>query len=542
MECGGEETLANSDSNSAPIFEKRILTETEQKDEINRNYLPNLSEYQQISYHTKKDEDYVLYPNVNYQDESKKSFYIFYNNNLSGLKSLYTKELKRLKDNYPFVLYHIMDFLDQLDLKLDADSYYNPFKLISKLISYNYQTEVDKARSIAKNLIKIKKIENSYKTDIKIRAFEIKVNDGKEGIFNELSFDEKYDYPAIEINFSILADKHKDSLSYIIELDKLLNYYLKELGENIVEENQKNKLCFILNRASFYLSNKEKLREQYKLNVLIKLDKLRRKINYLLLQNRFKFEENKRPILNINIERCIILINSLKTTSIYIEKTELCKFIVELESALDRKANNLKDQKDFETMNLDEIGRIVQVRDRNITSNEKVKEEIANMIEELEEQKKKNEAEIESIAASIGMKLVGNTLQMISGVPPLNNIINEERREKTDDERKKEGMERINQLRADNEKIKKNITKNKNRLERVNVAQAYDIEFVNIFKLYKQLIRRNYDLRNNFSGVILSENREMAQINKDTNKNKYEEQINLREYEIKEISKEVVFE
>ena len=542
MECGGEETLANSDSNSAPIFEKRILTETEQKDEINRNYLPNLSEYQQISYHTKKNEDYVLYPNVNYQDESKKSFYIFYNNNLSGLKNLYTKELKRLKNNYPFVLYHIMDFLDQLDLKLDADSYYNPFKLISKLISYNYQTEVDKARSIAKNLIKIKNIENSYKTDIKIKAFEIKVNDGKEGIFNELYFDEKYDYPAIEINFSILADKYKDSLSYIIELDKLLNYYLKELGENIVEENQKNKLCFILNRASFYLSNKEKLREDYKLNVLTKLDKLRRKINYLLLQNRFKFEENKRPFLNINIERSIILINSLKTTSIYIEKTELYKFIIELESALDRKANNLKDQKDFETMNLDEIGRIVQVRDRNITSNEKVKEEIANMIEELEEQKKKNEAEIESIAASIGMKLVGNTLQMISGIPPLNNIINEERREKTDDERKKEGMERINQLRADNEKIKKNITKNKNRLERVNVAQAYDIEFVNIFKLYKQLIRRNYDLRNNFSGVILSENREMAQINKDANKNKYEEQINLREYEIKEISKEVVFE
>ena len=259
----------------------------------------------------------------------------------------------------------------------------------------------------------------------------------------------------------------------------------------------------------------------------------------MLLQNRFKFEENKRPFLNINIERSIILINSLKTTSIYIEKTELYKFIIELESALDRKANNLKDQKDFETMNLDEIGRIVQVRDRNITSNEKVKEEIANMIEELEEQKKKNEAEIESIAASIGMKLVGNTLQMISGIPPLNNIINEERREKTDDERKKEGMERINQLRADNEKIKKNITKNKNRLERVNVAQAYDIEFVNIFKLYKQLIRRNYDLRNNFSGIILSENREMAQIDKDTNKTKYEEQVKFREYEIKEISKEV---
>ena len=67
------------------------------------------------------------------------------------------------------------------------------------------------------------------------------------------------------------------------------------------------------------------------------MDKLKRKIDYLLLQHRFKFELSKRPILNINIERCIILINSLGTTTIYVEKIELQKFIKELEFDLKEK-------------------------------------------------------------------------------------------------------------------------------------------------------------------------------------------------------------
>ena len=48
--------LPIDDSNSAPTLIKKILTEKEQKDEINRNYLYNLSEYQQISYDIKNDE------------------------------------------------------------------------------------------------------------------------------------------------------------------------------------------------------------------------------------------------------------------------------------------------------------------------------------------------------------------------------------------------------------------------------------------------------------------------------------------------------
>ena len=336
-----------------------------------------------------------------------------------------------------------------------------------------------------------------------------------------------------------MANEYKDSLSYIIELDKLLNKYLKQMGENIVDLEQKKRICFILNRASFYLSNKEALKEQYELNIIKRMDKLRRKINYLLLQNRFKFEQSKRPILDINIERCIILINSLKITSIYIEKIELQKFIRELEYALERKANNLKEQKNFDALNINEIRELVQVRDVVINSNEKIKEAIQDKIEELEEEKEKNEAEIQSILANIGMKLVGDTFQSIAGVPPVNTITKEEKKESPEGVSKKEGMDRINELREEKKKIEKKIRNYRNRIEKITVNQNYDIVFINIMKLYQQLIRRNYLLRKDYSGIILSEKREIASIQlKDSTK--FEEQVNNREYEIKEISKEVI--
>lgn len=533
--------LSIEDSNSAPPLEKKTLTEKEQKDEINRNYLDNLSTYQQISYEIKNDdgEDEALRPNVNYQDESKQGFYIFYNNNLSKLKDLYENELKKLKDGHPIVLHHIKDFLEKLDFDYDESTYYNPLRLISKVISYNYEPIVKKARDIASNLISIKNIEQIHGNDLKKSVVEINTFDGKEKIFNEISCFEKQDYTAIEINFSNLANLYKDSLSYIIELDKLLNIYLKQMGENIVDIEQKKRMCFILNRASFYLSNKEIIKEQYDLNILIKMDKLRRKIDYLLLQNRFKFEQNQRPILGINIERCIILNNSLKSTTIFIEKTELKKFIVELEYALERKANNLKETKNFDALNLNEIKELIQVRDVVINSNEKIKEAMQDKIEELEEGLEKNNSEIQSILASIGMKLVGDTFQVISGVPPVNQIKKEEKKETTEGESKKKGMDRINELRSENKKIEKKIRNYRNRLEKINVSQNYDIEFINIMKLYQQLVRRNYLTRNDFSGLILLEKREMVTIQlKDSTK--LEEQADKREYEIKEISKEVI--
>ena len=163
-------------------------------------------------------------------------------------------------------------------------------------------------------------------------------------------------------------------------------------------------------------------------------------------------------------------------------------------------------------MSLDEIREIVQVRDVNIISYENIREAIQNKIEKLEEEKERNEAEIQSIATSLGIQFVGDGIKTIAGVPPVNQMLKEEKKGNTEGEPKKEGMDRINELRKENKKIERKIRNFKNKLERIKVNQNYDIQFINIMKLYQQLVRRNYHIRNDFSGIILSEKRKMASI------------------------------
>ena len=56
--------------------------------------------------------------------------------------------------------------------------------------------------------------------------------------------------------------------------------------------------------------------------------------------------------------------------------------------------------------------------------------------------------------------------------------------------------------------------------------------------MYSQLYRRNYHVRNDYSGIILAEKRKLALVRDTNNVENMEEMVNLREYEIKEISKD----
>ena len=541
-------------SSSAPISKITELSEEEQKEQINKNYLPNLSNYQKISIKLKdekeKDKFFILYPDSNYTDDSKKGFYIFYNNNLTLLKELYEFELKKLVKNHTIVLYHIKDYLKKLDIKYDEESYYHPFRIASWLISLNYQPIVDKARSLADNLIKIKNIEKLYGTDIKNYICEIIINDDPEEIFKNIKYEEKSQenesiYLNAENRFGQLENDYKDNLTYVIELEKLLDEYLGIIGQNPSTSEKKNFLCFILNRASFYLSNAaEQLRENLDLELLKKLDKLRRKINNLLLKYRYKFEENKKSILEIEIEKFKSLKDAIDVKSIYLEKTDVQKYIIQLEDALQNKASNLKAEKNFETLSLKEIQEIASLRDVNINSNENIKEAMENKISELNAKKDSNNSEIAIISAEIGSDAVGKIVSQLTGIPQINNNKKEDKttdnkkEDKTTDNKKEVGTKRISQLIAENKQIEKDIQNYKNKIERLNVNQNYDIDFINILKLYILLIRKNYHTRNDYSGLIITETKKIY-LNKKSKNIGYEnvEETSLREYEIKEISK-----
>ena len=567
-------TLDSSSSNQYPTLTTSNLTskpstqisEEEEKNEILNNYVPDLSNYQQISFKIKNNNKvFMLYPDVNFE-ENKKGYYIFYNNNLALLKDFFTAELERLKKEHPLVLHHIGEFLNELDEKYDADTYYDPMKLISRLISYGYQPMVDKARSIAKNLIKINKIEKIFGKDLKNRICEVIVNDDKERIFDDFAFfaadffilksnkstkdkdklskrienlgkgylnEKEILYFEAESKFRELENKYKDKLNYIIELEKLLDIYMQEIGENATETEKIKFLCFILNRASYYLAHpSEQLLGNNSLEILKQLSKLRRKINNLLLTYRYKFEQNKRPILDIQIARYKSLIDTFDTTSIYIQPAEVKKFIEDLEDSLERKANNLKEEKNFDSLSIEQIREIVRIRDGNLSSNEKIIQAMEEKIDELEEKISAAESEMLKIAGEVSLKVVKKGIEIVFQVPPT-----QENENPTPNENQKKAIERINELKNENKKLQKQVNNYKNKLEKLKINQKYDIVFINILKLYSQLYRRNYHLRIDYSGIILSEKRKLFPYKDKNNVETMKEDENLREYEIKEISK-----
>ena len=548
------ESFEKPDSNSSSAPTSITTSEipeisTEQlKNEIKLNYLPILSSYQKISIKTKdkkeNDKIFDIKPDVNYIDgDSKKSYYVFYNNNLTGLREFYKYELDRLLDKHSIILYYISDYLTKLDINIENKSNYDPLSMASWLLSLTNQSTVNKAKTLARNLIAIRDIENTlYGTNLTQNICEVTVSEeellnGKE-LFTDLMYDKKFDnnrYLEVEVLLSNLENTFKDHLSYINKLDDIIEKYKEEIGENIVSKEKKLFFSFILNRASYYLSQAvEQLKENFELDLLQKLDKLRRKINYLLLKFRYKYVENERAILGILIDQLKILINTNDIKSIYLEKTQVIKFIRELEKALETKATNLSKERKFEPISIEDIKEIAKLRDVNIASDENIKNSIKDKIEELEEQIDKNKSEMQSISIKYGI----NSLATISGIPQLNMDTNN-KNTKDGNKDEEEGINKILKLNEENNKIQKQIIKYKNKIQKINITQNYDIEFVNILKLYFQLIKGNYDSRDDYLGLIITEKKVQGEYQKANKKeSEIKEEYNLREYEIKEMSKE----
>ena len=548
------ESFEKPDSNSSSAPTSITTSEipeisTEQlKKEIKLNYLPILSSYQKISIKTKdkkeNDKIFDIKPDVNYIDgDSKKSYYVFYNNNLTGLREFYKYELDRLLDKHSIILYYLSDYLKKLDINIENQSNYDPLSMASWLLSLTNQSTVNKAKTLARNLIAIRDIENTlYGTNLTLNICEVTVSEeellnGKE-LFTDLMYDKKFDnnrYLEVEVLLSNLENTFKDHLSYINKLDDIIEKYKEEIGENIVSKEKKLFFSFILNRASYYLSQAvEQLKENFELDLLQKLDKLRRKINYLLLKFRYKYVENERVILGILIDQLKILINTNDIKSIYLEKTQVIKFIRELEKALETKATNLSKERKFEPISIEDIKEIAKLRDVNIASDENIKNSIKDKIEELEEQIDKNKSEMQSISIKFGINLLATT----SGIPQLNMDTNN-KNTKDGNKDEEEGINKILKLNEENNKIQKQITKYKNKIQKINITQNYDIEFVNILKLYFQLIKGNYDSRDDYLGLIITEKKVQGEYQKANKKeSEIKEEYNLREYEIKEMSKE----
>ena len=229
-----------------------------------------------------------------------------------------------------------------------------------------------------------------------------------------------------------------------------------------------------------------------------------------------------------------------------------------MEEAFQNKASNLKEKNNFEFLNVEEIKEIAVLRNVEIISNKGLKEGMKEKIEELKLIKKAKENEVKSIYTEYlksGISLavncaLGNELKLITDnlkkekndniTKKGDNDINTKNEESDNniDKKKDEGQSRIDQLLLEIQKIKSHIQNYFNKIEKINIDINYDVTFINILKLYFKLIQKQYQVRNDYEGVIITQKKSMTLI-KNANDlfHHYEEQEKFREYEIIEISK-----
>ena len=582
--------MENQIAKPAPVPELNEIVTINERDLLIENYLPSLSNYQKVikkfkidlgKDKTKDSDPYKLSPNGNYTQQ--KDYFIFYNDNLKILIDLYQNYLKEYIKQNDFSLFFKKDNLEkvmeeiQYEYKPEADYSYNPIKLISGFISNHwYQDIIEKSNILCYNLFKLKETIGLYSDKISPETMcavivSEKLFDEKLIVKNFNDSKENSKCPKYFKEIESLKNKKIDDIEKLNLLDKKID----ELKREIMPENSTDRwidFCFILNIISEYLKNFERSLETKSDDLLKIMNKIRIKLDYYLLDYRFKFVENLSPILDIKIQRYKTLCDSPEMTSIFLEKGESRNFKRNLREEIDKKAKNIERSYQFQDISIEEIINIA--RGINFNRLEDIIDDYDRIIRQKKDEleTKKNEYLTFIAKESLNFVLADNNNKNINynnnGITKQissaqmnqflisDNVLKEKKdnNANTTDGEKKEGSEddsekllekrknNLNSLGIDSkdmnndiiDKISKsiqmwqNINKIKDDIEilekkkrRIKDKFYYNIDFFNSVKLFCLLEKKHIE-KDDFVGIILEEK----------NKDKSHE---LREYSVKKL-------
>ncbi len=583
--------MENQIAKPAPVPELNEIVTINERDLLIENYLPSLSNYQKVikkfkidlgKDKTKDSDPYTLSPNGNYTQQ--KDYFIFYNDNLKILINLYQNYLKEYIKQNDFSLFFKKDNLEKVmedieyEYKPQADYSYNPIKLISGFISnYWYQDIIEKSNILCYNLFKLKEAIGLYSDKISPETMcavivSEKLFDEKLIVKNFNDSKENSKCPKYFKEIESLKNEKIDDIEKLNLLDKKID----ELKREIMPENSTDRMidfCFILNIISEYLKNFERSLETKSDDLLKIMNIIRIKLDYYLLDYRFKFVENLSPILDIKIQRYKTLCDSPEMTSIFLEKGESRNFKRNLREEIDKKAKNIERSYQFQDISIEEIINIA--RGINFNRLEDIIDDYDRIIRQKKDEleTKKNEYLTFIAKESLNFVLADNNnnkyinynnngiAKQISSAQMnqfliSDNVLKEKKDKNTNTTygEKKEGSEddsekllekrknNLNSLGIDSkdmnndiiDKISKsiqmwqNINKIKDDIEilekkkrRIKDKFYYNIDFFNSVKLFCLLEKKHIE-KDDFVGIILEEK----------NKDKSHE---LREYSVKKL-------
>ena len=582
--------MENQIAKPAPVPELNEIVTINERDLLIENYLPSLSNYQKVikkfkivlgKDKTKDSDPYKLSPNGNYTQQ--KDYFIFCNDNLKILIDLYQNYLKEYIKQNDFSLFFKKDNLEKVmeeikyEYKPQADYSYNPIKLISGFISNHwYQDIIEKSNILCYNLFKLKETIGLYSD--KISPETICAVIVSEKLFDEKlivkNFNDSKENSKCPKYFKEIESLKNEKIDDIEKLN-LLEKKIDELKREIMPENSTDRwidFCFIFNIISEYLKNFERSLETKSDDLLKIMNIIRIKLDYYLLDYRFKFVENHSPILDIKIQRYKTLCDSPEMTSIFLEKGESRNFKRNLREEIDKKAKNIERSYQFQDISIEEIINIA--RGINFNRLEDIIDDYDRIIRQKKDEleTKKNEYLTFIAKESLNFVLADNNNKNINynnnGIAKQissaqmnqflisDNVLKEKKDKNTNTTygEKKEGSEddsekllekrknNLNSLGIDSkdmnndiiDKISKsiqmwqNINKIKDDIEilekkkrRIKDKFYYNIDFFNSVKLFCLLEKKHIE-KDDFVGIILEEK----------NKDKSHE---LREYSVKKL-------
>ena len=464
-----------SEANAVPA--PTNTTSINDKDLLIQNYLPNLSNYQKIvKINEKQEKIFELSPNVNFTNQ--KNYYIFYNDNLKILIDLYKLELKKYLKKHDVVLYFKKDNLNNTlrEIGFDPlpDKNTGPLKSLSKAIACNwYEDVIDHADLLAKNLSDLNSVISEFSDKItqeKMCAVIVSENLFEERIYLKKYFENSHKNNCLKF-IKKIEDIKIQKLDDIEKL-KLIEEKINELKKEINPENSTDNLidfCFVLNKISEYLSNFERALQTKEFDLLKIMDLNRRKLDFYLLEFRYKFVENNSPILNIKINRYKILCDSKEMTSIYLEKGEVKNFIKNLKDELDKKAKNIASKYQFQDIELNDIIKVAKEINFN-----KYEDLINSYNKKINDYKHQYESKRVELYSSAAKDIINITFSDFTGMNlnlkgtnkkiPLNKIekfLNSDKKlkEKEEKEEKKEKKEEKEEKKKETKEEKKEETK-----------------------------------------------------------------------------------
>lgn len=210
-------------------------------------------------------------------------------------------------------------------------------------------------------------------------------------------------YKALESRLYDLSVNKPNLKDRVQNFDCILDNCLKRYTPDVSVKNSMS-FAFPLTRIDHYLRRIENDGLDDKdPDTVFAIRSLREKINVLSLRYKFASLNEQRPILNVRIERCKIVLKTDNKKIIFIDRTQTKAFIKEVEKKLDVKASNITGNHDFQPMTGSQLRHLV--RKLNPESYQSMLDNLSSDIIDMKAKKKSCQAQAVASGAKVALEI-----------------------------------------------------------------------------------------------------------------------------------------